>query len=154
MGNKFHTPKQSWIPVKGFEGLCKAQGFTAISPPIYHTLKTIHSIDLSNDGRIYYVERSLHTNFPITMKYQTSIELNKQTGNIVAIIKDGTEYYVLEMEVMIGTGDIYINSSEGNYIVKRSYYTLENFPKFAITSNKEYNRLLHLFEFLDYSENI
>ena len=148
MGIKSTKP---WIPVNGFEQICKNQGFQAISPPVYHTSKTIHSIDLSNENVIYYVERSVQKPFSITNKYITNIETNKQTGNIIAIIKNSEEYYVLEMEQMIGTGDIHVISTDGNYRVERSYYTHEYFPQFSITPNKEYNRLKNLFQYSDYA---
>ena len=137
---------KAWIPPKGFEQTCKEQGFQAISPPIYRTRKSIHSIDLSNENIIYYVERSIHANFPILAKQEANIELNKQSGNIVLIRKEGLEYIVLELELLLDTGDIYVQSIGGNYVLQRSYYSHENFPKFTKTSNKEYNRLRSLFE--------
>lgn len=142
MGTQSSKP---WIPPKEFEQICKEQGFQAISPPIYHTRKSIHSIDLSNENRIYYVERSTKANFPILHKQEANLELNKQSGNLVLIRKEGTEYIVLELELRLDTGDIYVQSIGGNYVLQRSYYSHEHFPTFTKTANKEYNRLRSLF---------
>ena len=136
---------KAWIPPKDFEQICKDQGFQAISPPICRQKKSIHSIDLSNENIIYYVERSIHPKFPILTKQEANIELNKQSGNIVLIRKDGIEYIVLELELLLDTGDIYVQSIGGNYVLQRSYYSHENFPKCTKTTNKEYNRLRSLF---------
>lgn len=134
-----------WIPPNGFEQICKEQGFQAISPPIYRTRKSIHSVDLSNENRIYYVERSTKANFPILAKQDANLELNKQSGTLVLIRKEGPEYSVLELELRLDTGDIYVQSVAGNYVLQRSYYSHEHFPKYTKTANKEYNRLRSVF---------
>ena len=150
-----------WAPDKYFVSSCKKQGFVAISPPVYLSKKEIHTIDLGFDGKIYYVQRRKKD---LSVKNACSANIDMLREEVVLIYKEKSignekrnetrgekehETIVLKGFSILDNGNLYVTSTDGNYVVKKEDYVHENLPTFYLTGNQEYDRLRSLFQEVD-----
>lgn len=142
-----------WAPDKYFVSSCKKQGFVAISPPIYLSKKEIHTIDLGFDGKIYYVQRRKKD---LSVKKACSANIDMLREEVVLIYKEKekkkekeNETIVLKGFSILDNGNLYVTSTDGNYVVKKEDYVHANLPTFQYTGNQEYDRLYSLFQDVD-----
>jgi len=142
-----------WIPDKYFVTNCKKQGFVAISPPVYLSKKEIHTIDLGFDNAVYYVQRRKKD---LSVKWACPASIDMLREEVILIYKEngkggerGNEPIVLKEFSILDNGNLYVTSTDGNYVVKKEDYVHENLPTFQHTGNPEYDRLYSLFQDVD-----